>query len=208
MRNTFIAIVFVLTALAGAQTQKVLHVSTIPRNADVYVDTKNPDHADKPDYHSPDFIPVTPEQDLLGEIQLHLFHPEFTDTTLRVKLSPKDTSYLVVSLQPTYDENLIKEQQGELSKRSRRSFGKKLMFASILPFVAGGAAGAITYYQIDRANSAKKKVDNAKIKDESLSKTLNDFSDAKDKAKTAKAATITGLSIGASFLTIGFILSF
>jgi len=208
MRHLIFALTLILLSVAGAQTQKVLHVSTIPRNADIYEGTGRADHANKPDYQSPAFIPISPEQDTLGEIQLHLFHPECNDTTIRVKLSQKDTSYLVVSLQPIYDEILLKEQQGVMGKRSRRSFGKKLMFASIIPFVAGGIAGIVTYYQIDQANTVKKRIDKAQIKAQSYDEDFKDFKDFKDNAKTAKTATITSLAIGASFLTAGFILSF
>ena len=37
---------------------KVLHVSTIPSNADIYVDEIRPNHAKNPDYISPAIIEI------------------------------------------------------------------------------------------------------------------------------------------------------
>lgn len=209
MRQPCLTFLMVLTLIASATAQKVLHVSTIPSNADVYIEEIHPDLADKPDYRSPAFVPISEEQNVQGEILLHLFHQDFYDTTIRVKLSDKDTSYLIVSLRPTYDQVVQDEQERIMAKRSRRNFGHNLMFASIVPFVVSGAAGLVTLYQIEQAKDAKDKINNTYIKDpESLQKNSDDFNDAKDKAKIARTTTFTSLIIGASALVIGFTLSF
>lgn len=211
MKKAILFLVLLFAALANAQTAqepKVLHVSTIPQNTDIYINNLHPDHADMPDCKAPAFIPISGELEFLGMVRLHLFHPEFKDTTIQVTLSPKDTSYLVVSMRPIYDEEIIEKQHSAINKRGRRNIGYKLMFASIVPFVASSVAGAITYYQIGKADDAKEKADNSLIKTDSYNAAIKDFHDAKDKAKTAKATTIASLAIGASLLTIGFVLSF
>lgn len=208
MKICLVFIIAFFVAFAEAQSQKLLHVSTIPSNADIYIGTTTPDHADKPDCTSSAFIDVSPEQNQTGEILLHLFRPEFVDTTIRVTLSNRDTSYLIVSLRPTYDENLIAKQNSVVAKRGRRSFGHKLMIGSALPFLVGGIAGAVTYYQIAQADDAKKVLEKSHIHSESYENAKQDFHDSRDKAKTARKATLASLVTGAAFLTVGFILSF
>lgn len=208
MKTILSALLVILALFTGAHAQKLLHVSTIPSNADIYIGTSRPDLADKPDYVSSAFVSVSEEQALMGEVLLHLFRPEFTDTTIRVTLSPKDTSYLIVSLHPTYDDNLIKEQNDIVAKRGRRSFGYKMMIGSAIPLFVSGIAGAVTYYQISRAEDAKKTLEKTRIHSQSYENAKQDFRDSRDKAKTARKTTIAGLATGATLLTLGFILSF
>lgn len=207
MRQLFLILILVLTSLS--QAQRVLHISTIPSNADVYIGEIHPDLADKPDCTSPAFIKVSEEQNLQGEVLIHLFHPEFNDTTIRVKLSNRDTSFLVVSLRPTYDDILLDEQQRILGKRSRRVVGKKLMIASAIPFLAGGISSLITLYYINQADDAKNKVERIRIKEnETFTATLDEFHESRENAKTARTATLSSLAIGTAFLAIGFAISF
>lgn len=208
MKKLFLFIILVLTAFSASHAQKILRVSTIPNQADIYVGTTTPDHADKPDYKSTAFIDAS-EQGANGEILLHIFRQEFNDTTIKVTLSQKDTSYLVVSLRPTYDSALLEEQERILGKRSRRSFGHKLMFASIVPFVISGAASLVTLYQINQANDAKRDIEKTLIvNSDEYQKSLDNFDESRNKAKTAKYTTFTSLAIGAVFLSVGFVLSF
>lgn len=200
-----ICLLFVNIAFA----QKVLHVSTIPSKADIYVQEMRPDHTDDPDYTSPAFIPLSDEQVTEGEILVSLFHPEFTDTTIRVKLSDRDTSYLIVSQQPALDEDFLSEQRSELSKRQRKKFGKGLMFTSVLPFAVSAVAGIVTQYEISKAEDSKKTLKNSAIAEtKHYRQTERDFKDYRDKAKTSRSVMYTGLIAGASFLTLGFILTF
>jgi len=186
-----------------------LHLSTIPSNADIYLDEISPDHTSNPDYVSPAFIEIDEDQAIEGTILLSLFHRTFADTTIRVTLSDRDTSYLIVSGRPLIEEALIEAQDSELSKRSRKNFGKKLMFASILPFAISAITGVYTYYEIEKANDSKDVIKNSAIAEgEPYNNAQKDFKDHRDSAKRSKYATLTGLGLGSALLTIGFILSF
>lgn len=207
MKHILWAILLCSWSLAFAQ--QVLHVSTIPSKSDIYVGTTRPDHANMPDHRSPEFIAINEDQKLQGEILLHIFHEGFSDTTLRVKLPAADTSYLVVSLKQSYDEVLLDEQQKILGKRNRRQIGKKMMWASIIPFAVSGTASIFTLYHIHQADKAKREIKNSAFANpENIQPSMDRFDDARDKAKITKATTLTSLAIGTSLLTIGFVLSF
>ena len=154
-------ILFALYAHALAE-QKVLHVSTIPNHADIYVGEVQPNHAKNPAFVSPAFITV--DEGESSDILISLFNPGFTDTTLRVKLSDQDTSYIIVSQQPIIIDELLDDQQAELSKRSRKNFGKSLIKYSIIPFVVGLAAGSVAYYEIDKAKQDRRILKKSSIK--------------------------------------------
>lgn len=186
---------------------KVLHVSTIPSNADIYVDEIHPNHAKNPDYISPAIIEIS-DDSLASEVLISLFNPGFMDTTLRVTLSPKDTSFIIISQKPIPDEEFLEKQQSELSKRKRANFGKGLMKLSLIPFAAGLVAGAVTYYEIEKANDCKKSLNNSSIDTDRYQQKLDDFKDYREDAKTAKKFTYAGFLTGATFFSIGFILSF
>ena len=110
------AILFSIAHADENQAKKrYLHISTNPSGTDAFVNTGNPDFSKDPDYRLPDFIPVAPEDSL---VRVTLFKPEFKDTTLKVTLSDKDTSYLIVALQPAFSENLLEEQQQQLNIES------------------------------------------------------------------------------------------
>lgn len=202
-----IAICLLFANIAFAQ--KVLHVSTIPSKADIYVQDTRPDHTQDPDFVSPAFIPLNDDQVLEGEILVSLFHPEFTDTTIRVKLSDRDTSYLIVSQRSALDEDILSEQRSELSKRQRKKFGKGLMFSSVIPFAVSAIAGIVSLYEISKANDCKSSLQNSAIAEtRHFRQNEQDFKDYRDKAKTSMSVMYTGLAVGASLLTLGFILTF
>ena len=196
------------TALAGESGQKgrLLHVSTNPSGTDVYVNTRNADFSREPDYRLPAFIPVAPGDSL---VRITLFKPEFKDTTLKVVLSEKDTSYLIVSLQPAFSETLLKEQQDQLSHRSRRSLGKRLMLVSVMPFLASGIAAGVAAYEIHKAEENKEAVEHSAFTDgKNFKQNQKDFKEHKDYAKTAKKTAITSLVAGGLILSVGVFLSF
>ena len=202
-----IAICLLFANIAFAQ--KVLHVSTSPSKADIYVQDTRPDHTQDPDFVSPAFIPLNDDQVLEGEILVSLFHPEFTDTTIRVKLSDRDTSYLIVSQRSALDEDILSEQRSELSKRQRKKFGKGLMFSSVIPFAVSAIAGIVSQYEISKANDCKSSLQNSAIAEtKHFRQNEQDFKDYRDKAKTSMSVMYTGLAVGASLLTLGFILTF
>lgn len=189
--------------------QKFLHISTIPSDADIYVNQLRPDHRKNPHAVSPSFIPITSEISQDDEIIVSLFRPEFTDTTIKVKLSAKDTSYLIVSLRPNYDENLKEEQEKILKKRYNRNFGKKMIFASAIPFAISAISGIVTWNQISQAEDAKKKIENSPLgSEESIQKNEEKFKQHRDNANAGKIITNTGISLGASLLAVGIVLQF
>lgn len=198
-------ILFALYAHALAE-QKVLHVSTIPNHADIYVGEVQPNHAKNPAFVSPAFITV--DEGESSDILISLFNPGFTDTTLRVKLSDQDTSYIIVSQQPIIIDELLDDQQAELSKRSRKNFGKSLIKYSIIPFVVGLAAGSVAYYEIDKAKQDRRILKKSSIKNDDYNEVADRFEDRRNTAKTAKYITYGAFLSGAALLSIGFILSF
>ena len=206
MKRLIFIVLFALCAYSFAE-QKVLHVSTIPNHADIYVNEVKPDHAHKPDFISPAFITLG-QNSTSNEILISLFNPGFADTTLKVKLSDRDTSYIIVSQMPVISEELVKEQQSELSSRSRKGFGKGLMKFSIIPLVVGLAAGSLAYYEIECAKKDKRTLENASIQNDDYIETSDQFKKHRDIAKTSKLVTYGALISGAAFLSIGFILSF
>ena len=189
--------------------QKVLHVSTIPTKADIYLQDAKPDHARNPDHVSPAFIVLDENQVTDGTVLVSLFNPSFADTAIQVKLSDRDTSYLIVSQQPLLDEAKIQKQENQLSKRARRNFGKSMMIYSIVPFAIGAAAGAFTYYEIHKADESKKILENSAIANsEHYQDTKQDFKEYRKNAKRGKYGVLGGLGLGCALLTVGFILSF
>lgn len=200
-----ICLLLMLAGLSLAQT-KYLHVSTIPAKADIFVGNNAPDYSKFPDYTSPDFIPVENGE---SQVLLAIFRPDFTDTLINVTLSAKDTSYLIVSLRPSYDEHLSKKQQKIISKRNHRSLGKKIMLSSILPFMATAVSSAVTLYEVNKAENAKKILKSSHIATgQHYDDAKQDFKDARSTAKTAKKVAI-GTAIGAAaIVSLGFIISF
>ncbi len=200
-----ILLLLLLISLGYSQT-KYLHISTIPAKADIFVGNRAPDYSKFPDHTSPAFIPVEAGE---GQVLVAIFHPEFADTLINVKLSDKDTSYLIVSLKPTYDDRQVRRQQKIVAKRSHRSIGRNIMWSSLVPLAVAAASTGITLYEINQAEDAKKILDNSAIASgEKYSDAKQDFKDARSKAKTAKKVSI-GSAIGAAaLLTAGFIISF
>ena len=206
MLRLLTTLILCMTACVFADP-KVLHVSTIPSNADIYVDEIRPNHAKDPDFVSPAVIELS-EDTLASEALISLFNPGFMDTTLRVTLSPKDTSFIIISQKPIPDEEFLERQQSELAKRKRAHIGKNLMKISLIPFAAGLVAGAVTYYEIDKAKDCKKSLKNSSIDTDRFQQKHEDFSDYRESAKTAKGFTYAGIITGAALFSIGFILSF
>ena len=205
MIRTFMILLCSMLSFAFAES-KVLHVSTIPNNADIYIGETNPDHSKDPTYVSPAFIST--DDSLANDILISLFNPGFMDTTIRVRLSEKDTSFIIVSQQPILDEEILQAQQSKLSKRSRRGFGKDLMKFSLIPFALSLVSGAITYYEISKADDCKKSLKNTSIESEHYQDTRDDFRNYQRKGRYAKGFTYAAFITGASLLSIGFIFSF
>ena len=185
---------------------KVLHVSTIPNNADIYVDEVSPDHSKEPAYVSPAFIST--DVSLASDILISLFNPGFMDTTIRVRLSAKDTSFIIVSQQPILDEEFLRAQESDIYKRNRRVFGKDLMKYSLIPFALSLVSGAITYYEISKADDSKKTIKNSSIESDRYQDARDEFRSYQRKARTAKGFTYASFITGVSLLSIGFIFSF
>ena len=186
--------------------EKYLHISTNPSHADVYINTAKPSHASSPDYTLPGFIPVPAGE---SSILVSIFRPEYADTAIQVTLSQKDTSFLIVALRPNLDESVTEKQYGELAHRSRRKVGHRLLIASIVPFVASGIAAAVSYYNIERANSKKDDIDDALFYDgDAYKQSFDDFKNCRDNARKAKNVMNFGLILGGIVVTTGVILSF
>lgn len=204
-------LLLLLTTVAFSQGehQKVLHVSTIPSNADIFVGELHPDHSKNPSGFAPGYIPVTGDNALNNEILISLFKPEYADTNIKVKLSDKDTSFLIVSLRPTYDDSLTVQQEKMLKKRGNRMFGHKIILGSFGPLAVAAVSGLITYYEINQAEKCKRDMKKDLLgSDDEFNKKKKNFDNYRDNAETAHTVMNVGVSLGLSLLAVGIILSF
>ena len=188
------------------QQNRYLHISTNPSGTDAYVNSKFPDFSKAPDYRLPAFIPVAPGD---SSVRVTLFKPEFKDTTLKVTLSDRDTSYLIVAMQPAFSETLLKEQQDQLNQRSRKSLGMRLIKTSVVPLLASGVAAGVAAYEIHKAKDCKRILDNSVFTNgKKYKQNQKDFREYRDNAKTARTLSITSLVAGGVILSVGVFLSF
>ena len=204
----FLLLVFLGFGFAddNSPRERYLHVSTNPSGADLYVGDTHPDFSTEPDYHTPAFVSVPLDKD---QILFTLFRKEFKDTSINVTLSPKDTSFLIVALQPIFKENLLQEQQEQLDQRSKKSLGRRLMITSLVPLVIGGIASGITAYEISKANHCKSNIENSLITTgKQYQQNKKDFKEYRENARAAKTASIISLIAGGAIFSIGLILSF
>ncbi len=222
-KQTSIAIFILLFALLGnvfAQqdslkkestkiTQKTktryLQISTNPSTVDLYTGSIQPDFANKPDYTSPAFIPVPEGED---SIIVSFFHLDYADTTINIALSSKDTSFIIVALRQTYDDELIEAQQDMLKHRNRRNLGNFFKWASIAPFAISGISAVTSLYNISKANDHKTAMENTRFVNEKYNEHMREFEDHRGSAKTAKTVSGIFLATGLALLTAGFVLSF
>ena len=110
---------------------------------------------------------------------------------------------------PAGESSILEKQYGELAHRSRRKVGHRLLIASIVPFVASGIAAAVSYYNIERANSKKDDIDDALFYDgDAYKQSFDDFKNYRDNARKAKNVMNFGLILGGIVFTTGVILSF
>lgn len=185
---------------------RYLHISTNPSYADAYINSVHKEFASNPDYKLPGFIKVPAED---PTVLVTIFKPGFKDTTINVTLSEADTSYLIVSLTPSYDDSYLEFQQKSLSHRARKNIGRKFMIASALPLAASGIAALVAQHDIEQAQKSKDLVEKSVIHEgDGYSKNLEQYGTYRDKASSAKTATFVTLIAGASLLTFGIILSF
>ena len=179
-RKASIAIIILLFTFCGnifAEEQaklRYLQVSTNPSTVDLYTGTLQPDFASKPNYVSPAFIPVPEGND---EILVSFFHPDYADTTINIKLSNKDTSFIIVALRQTYDEEIIATNQELLKHRNKRTLGSYLRWASIAPFTISGISAIVSLYNISKANDHKKAMEHSHFANEKYDKHKEDFTD-------------------------------
>ncbi len=215
IKGASIAIVILLFALCGnvfaeqstspqAKT-RYLQISTNPSTVDLYTELILPDFASKPNYISPAFIPVPDGKD---SIIVSFFHPNYADTTINIALSPNDTSFIIVALRQTYDDEEIERNQDLLKHRNRRILGGYLKWASIAPFAISGISAIVSLYNISKANDHKKAMKNTRFLNEKYDGHMRDFKDHKSSAKTAKTVSGIFFATGIAFLTAGFVLSF
>jgi hypothetical protein len=190
------------------ETPKVtryLQVSTNPSTVDLYTGYIQPDFASKPDYVSPAFIPVPEGSD---SVIVSFFHPDYADTTINIKLSKNDTSFIIVALRQTYDDDIIANNQELLKHRNKRILGGYLKWASIAPFAISGISAIVSLYNIGKAEDHKKAIEHTRFKTENYDSHLNHFKDHRENAKTAKTVSKIFFGTGLAILTAGFVLSF
>lgn len=186
--------------------ERYLHLATNPTAVDVYINRSRVDFSSEPDYVSPDFVKV-PQGD--STVRITLFQVGYGDTTIKASLSEKDTSYLIVSLQQSYDDEIAKTQKKMLAHRKRKSLGHKLIWASLVPFTASAISAIATQKYIQDARDDRKALENSRIhNNDSYQDKKDSFEDNRSKAKTAKAIGGTTLGLGITVLSAGLILSF
>lgn len=195
-----------VAAIDSGAADKVLHISTNPSYADAFVGKIRPDFAGNPDCSLPGFLRVPAGE---ASVLVSIFKPGFKDTTINVTLAETDSSYLIVSLEPSYDNEFLDEQQKTLSHRSRRNFGHRLLVASAIPLVASGIGSIVAHYNIGKAEDKKDIIEESVLRQgEAYEKNLERYDDYRDKAKSARNFTIGTLIAGGIILGVGVVLSF
>ena len=216
MFKTSIAFIILLFAFCGNAFAKqdstqsspkthYLQISTNPSTVDLFIGKALPDFASKPHYVSPAFIPVPDGKDT---ITVSFFHPDYADTTVNIALSKNDTSFIIVALRQTYDDDEIARKQDLIKHRNRRILGGYLKWASIAPFAISGISAIVSLYNIGKAEDHKKAMENTRFSTEKYEAHARDFTDHRESAKTAKTVSKVFLGTGLAILTAGFVLSF
>lgn len=203
----FLLLVTLCNHVFAQQKAKVryLQISTNPSTVDLYVGKTLPDFASKPDYVSPAFIPVPDGKDT---VTVSFFHPDYADTTINIALSKNDTSFLIVALRQSYDDEELVHKQDLIKHRNRRILGGYLKWASIAPFTISGISAIVSLYNIGKAKDHKKAMENTRFSTEKYDAHMRDFTDHRESAKTAKTVSKVFLGTGLAILTAGFVLSF
>lgn len=205
--RSIILLVALFCSLAFAQeAHRYLHISTNPSYADAYVGTVHPNFSRNPDTKLPGFVKVPDGE---RNVVVAIFKEGFKDTVLNVTVPESDTSYLIVALTPSYDDEFLSEQRSALSQRARHNFGFRLMVASAIPFVTSAVSAIVASNSIDKANEKKRLVEQSLFHDsESYNHNLERYGDYRDRAETARTLSIDMLIAGAALLGIGVVLSF
>ena len=202
-----IALVLSFASFALAEdAHRYLHISTNPSYADAYVNTARKNFVSNPDTELPGFIKVP-----VGEntVLVTIFKPGYRDTTINVTLADADTSYLIVALSPSYDEDYLERQQKALSHRTRRNIGFRLAIVSAAPLVASGIAALVAQYNIDKARDKKDLVEKSIIREgDGYARNLERYGEYRDNAESAKNFSVGSLITGAVLLGFGLVLSF
>ena len=212
-RKASLIFVLILMAICGnvfAQEQapkktRYLHISTNPSSVDLFTNAGIVDFANRPNYTSPAFIPIPEGSE---DITVSFFHPDYADTTINIKLSQNDTSYIIIALRQTYDEDILVSHQETLKHRNRRNLGRTLQWFSIAPFAIGSVSTIVTLYNISKANDHKKAMENTRFKNENYDVHMRDFEDYRNSARTGKTVSKFFFGTGLLLLSAGFILSF
>lgn len=200
--------IFVLCTNLFAQQKsntRYLQISTNPSTVDLYTGDAPPDFSKNPAYTSPAFIPVP---DGAESITVSFFHPDYADTTINITLSSSDTSFIIVALRQTYDDEILNDHQDMLKHRSRRNLGQTLQWFSIAPFVISGISAIVTLYDISKANEHKKAMENTRFMNDKYDVHMQEFKDYRKSAKTSKNVSKVFFGTGLLFLAAGFALSF
>jgi hypothetical protein len=206
--SLFFILLFALCVNLFAQQKtnvRYLQVSTNPSTVDLYTGDAPPDFSRRPAYTSPAFIPVPKGAE---SITVSFFHPDYADTTINISLSSSDTSFIIVALRQTYDDDILADHQDMLQHRSRRNLGRALQWFSIAPFVISGISAIVTLYDIGQANDHKKAMENTRFMNEKYDAHMREFKDYRGRAKTSKTVSKVFLGTGLLFLATGFALSF
>ena len=185
---------------------RYLQISTNPTTTDIFVNRSNIDFSATPDYISPSFIKLSSKD---TSVKVTLFQIGYADTTINVSLPEKDTSYLIVSLRQSYDEELADMQHKVVAHRNRKALGRKLIWASFVPLVTSAVAAIVTQKYIQDARDDRDAIQNSVIHNgDNYQKKQDSFKDNQSKAKTAKTIGGTTLGVGVVVFSAGLILSF
>ena len=201
------ALVLTLASFAfSEEAHRYLHISTNPSYADAYVNTSHRNFAANPDASLPGFIEIPADE---HSVLVTIFKPGYRDTTINVTLAENDTSYLIVSLAPSYDDVYLERQQKALSHRTRRNIGFKLAIASGVPLIASGIAALVAEYNIDKADEKKALIEKSLIREgDEYAHNLESYREHRDNAESAKKFSVGTLIAGAVLLGFGIVLSF
>lgn len=207
MRLFFLFSLFLLTSIYAKDSVQV-HFSSWPAHADIYMGPRPASFSKKASTSTPTTIRLPQDSSF---VTITLFKPNYTDTTLEVKVVPNlnNEAFLFVLLSEESNENKLNTQKRDIAARARRSYGQKILWCAIPATLATIVNGIVLQYHINEANAISKKIDRTLIRQTGDFNSLkNDFRHHTHLAENFKRGTFISAGATALFLVVGFTLSF
>ena len=188
-----------------ASTFRKLHITTWPPQAEVF--------ADRPTEPGFQPAPLTPHTLLVhpdsGWVRLHFFKYGFSDTIIDVRVPSRPDSYLMVPLRTNTDPIVLQNQESFLGARTRHSWGRRLLFSSIIPVLISGAYALHANMNYNEAQEYASICQNSVLtQGVPYRDALDKYHQSVDRGDRSLQKAKWSLGMGAALLLTGFILTF